>query len=210
MATPRHEFYETEEILTLSIFDRGADATQVKVQFAERKFSYTNGEKELQLEPLKGQINPTTSTYTVGKVKVEIRFAKAVPGRWGGLVGDSPDPLANSAASSSNSTTRRTDRKNWEGITTKILGTDKEKTTEDDPNVGGDNAVNEVFRKIYKDADDDTRRAMVKSFQESGGTKLSTSWKDVGSKYQHPSPPKGSYAASYDGKPVVQDSDDST
>ena len=38
-------------------------------------------------------------------------------------------------------------------------------------------------------ADDDTRRAMNKSFQESGGTVLSTDWKDVGSKTVAPEAP---------------------
>lgn len=52
---------------------------------------YTHGDKSLVLQPLKGQIDPNASTFTVGKVKVEIRLAKAAPGRWGTLVGDSPD-----------------------------------------------------------------------------------------------------------------------
>lgn len=52
---------------------------------------YRNGDKILSLQPLKGQIDPTKSDYTVGKVKVEIRLAKMVLGRWGGLVGDVPD-----------------------------------------------------------------------------------------------------------------------
>lgn len=52
---------------------------------------YKNGEKELTLQPLKGQIDPEKSDYTVGKVKVEIRIVKMVQGRWGSLVGDSPD-----------------------------------------------------------------------------------------------------------------------
>lgn len=43
------------------------------------------------MEPLKGQINPDTSDFTVGKVKVEIRLAKMAPSRWGGLIGDAPD-----------------------------------------------------------------------------------------------------------------------
>ena len=33
----RHEFYETDENLTLSIFDKGADIEQVKVSFEPRK-----------------------------------------------------------------------------------------------------------------------------------------------------------------------------
>lgn len=52
---------------------------------------YTHGDKSLVLQPLKGQIDPSASTFTVGKVKVEIRLAKAALGRWGALVGDSPD-----------------------------------------------------------------------------------------------------------------------
>ena len=32
----RHEFYETDEKLTLSVFDKGADPAQVSVQFGDR------------------------------------------------------------------------------------------------------------------------------------------------------------------------------
>ena len=45
----------------------------------------------VQLDPLRGQIDAEKSDYTVGKVKVEIRFAKATAIKWGGLVGDTPD-----------------------------------------------------------------------------------------------------------------------
>lgn len=55
---------------------------------------YQNGDSVLSLQPLKGQIDPTKSDYTVGKVKVEIRLAKMVQGRWGNLVGDAPDRMS--------------------------------------------------------------------------------------------------------------------
>ncbi|KAG6336677.1 hypothetical protein ID866_2424 [Astraeus odoratus] len=188
-----HEFYETDERLTLSIFDRGADAEQVSVKFEPRKLMYQNGDKSLILHPLKGQIDPEKCDYTVLKVKVEVRLTKAAQGRWGALVGDSPDVVANypAVAPTAPSTKTAPKRKNWEGITSEILSSEKEKTTEEDPNVAGDSTVNAFFQKLFADSDDDTKRAMMKSFQESGGTTLSTNWDEVKKGKVEVKPPEG-------------------
>ncbi|PPR05692.1 hypothetical protein CVT26_008933 [Gymnopilus dilepis] len=194
MATLRHEFYETEEKLTLSIFDKGADPAQVSVKFEPRKLTYTNGEKSLVLEPLKGQIDPEKSEYTVGKVKVEVRLVKVAQGRWTELVGDSPDPLAAAPVSSPSPPAAegvRRPKKNWDALTTTILSSEKEKTSDEDPNVGGDAALNSFFQKIFADADEDTKRAMMKSYSESGGTTLSTNWDEVRKGKVEVKPPQG-------------------
>lgn len=48
-----------------------------------------------------------------------------------------------------------------------------------DSEYGGD-AVDAFFKKLYANADSDTRRAMMKSYIESQGTALSTNWAEVG------------------------------
>jgi suppressor of G2 allele of SKP1 len=99
-------------------------------------------------------------------------------------------PVISPQPSNSSSAPKKT--KDWNGITSKILESDKEKTTEEDPNVGGDSTLNGFFQKIFADSDEDTKRAMMKSYQESGGTHLSTNWGEVAKEKVPVSPPKDS------------------
>ena len=112
-------------------------------------------------------------------------------------------------------TSSRTGPKNWDKLAddlTKKKDTTAKKSTasapeddaEDDADAvadenydedddGGDPA-NAFFKKIFKDADPDTKRAMMKSYQESNGTALSTNWAEVGKGKVETSPPDGMVA----------------
>lgn len=52
-------------------------------------------------------------------------------------------------------------------------------------------SIDAFFQQLYADADDDTRRAMMKSYQESGGTSLSTNWSEVSKGKVETKPPSG-------------------
>lgn len=87
-----------------------------------------------------------------------------------------------SAAATQSSPTKKLARpyasnKDWDSIEKELVS----KELEDEKPVG-DDAMNQLFQQIYKNADEDTRRAMIKSYQTSGGTVLSTNWSEVAAK----------------------------
>jgi suppressor of G2 allele of SKP1 len=74
----------------------------------------------------------------------------------------------------------------------------------------GDEAMNKLFQQIYANASEDTRRAMVKSYQTSGGTCLSTNWDEVKEKdyEKERTAPKGQEWKTWEGQKIPQKDDD--
>lgn len=62
----------------------------------------------------------------------------------------------------------------------------------------GEQALNALFQQIYRDASDDVKRAMMKSYVESNGTCLSTNWNEVGTKKVETTPPEGMVAKKFE------------
>ena len=69
---------------------------------------------------------------------------------------------------------------------------------DDEEDSSKDADVNSFFQKIYKDSDEDTKRAMMKRFIESNGTALSTSWSDAEGKTYKTQPPDGAEAKKWE------------
>lgn len=159
------------------------------------------------------------STFNVTPSKVEITLKKATPGlKWSAL--ESSDPAALAAATStlkssstaaatapSYPTSSRSGPKDWDKLANDLTKTKKKKEDnaedggdegwEDDDDEGGDPA-NAFFKKLYSGADPDTRRAMMKSYQESNGTALSTNWSEVSKAKVETSPPDGMEARKWE------------
>ncbi|KAF8328173.1 SGS-domain-containing protein, partial [Cantharellus anzutake] len=189
----RHAFFETDQKVELSIFVKNAIPDDVKIAFEPRKFFFKYGGSELVLDPLRSTVDPGKCTYRVGQVKIEVVLAKVAAIRWGSLVQDInlPDPNA-PFASSLPSESQPKSGKNWEALASSALENEgKDKTSAEDPNAGGDAAVNGFFQQLYANADEDTKRAMLKSYTESGGTSLSTDWNEVSRGKVEVRPPSG-------------------
>jgi len=137
---------------------------------------------EYQLDiDLCDDIAPKESSVSFLSTKMEIQLKKASFSRWKTLenVGESTkqwDPVITSAPSSTKP------KKNWDKIVEEETKGEK---------LEGEESLNKVFQDIYGNASDEQKKAMMKSYMESGGTVLSTNWEDVGKAEVKGSPPDG-------------------
>jgi len=143
---------------------------------------------ELNLE-LFDEIDTQNSAYNVHLNRIEVQLEKIIKGRnWTLLerpdsknekiletvvpkpVSQTNTPQATPVYPSSSKT-----KKDWSKIDKEIeedMKKNKDDYADEDP-------LNKFFKEIYKNADENTRKAMMKSFQTSGGTVLSTNWDEV-------------------------------
>ncbi|CAB4301942.1 unnamed protein product [Prunus armeniaca] len=191
----RHEFYQKPDEVVVTIFAKGIPAKDVHIDFGEQILSVSidvAGEDTYHFQPrLFGKIIPKKCRYEVLSTKVEIRLAKADPLHWTSLEFSkdnsvvprvSAPVIGEQRPSYPSSKPKRVD---WDKLEAEVKKEEKEEKLD------GDAALNKFFQDIYKDADEDTRRAMRKSFVESNGTVLSTNWKEVGHKKVEGSAPDG-------------------
>jgi suppressor of G2 allele of SKP1 len=166
-----HDWYQNTEFVFLSILKKkikGEAAISMGPDCIN--ISFTTGEKFIV--HLAHSINSEDSSFTQTDKKVELKLKKQEAGIvW--------DILSKEQASEKPKEARpvypssNPNKKNWEEVDKnckKDLATEKDEEND---------AMNSLLKKIYSGADEETRRAMIKSYQTSNGTVLSTSWGDV-------------------------------
>lgn len=103
-------------------------------------------------------------------------------------------------------TSSKSGPKNWDKLASDLTKRPKKDAKEGEEDGLEESGIDEddgdpttnFFKTLYKGADDDTRRAMMKSYQESNGTALSTNWAEVGKGPVETSPPDGMEAKKWD------------
>ncbi|CAI5532009.1 unnamed protein product [Closterium sp. Naga37s-1] len=184
----RHEFYQSATTVVVTVFAKGIALEQLKVQIGEQVLSVviesTNDEPPyfLQLR-LFGKVDPAQSKHVLMSTKIEVRLAKAEAIHWTALEATRRPAVVQPVNVSDETAEKlkhmypssRKQHVNWDQLEAEV------KAEEKDEKLEGDAALNKLFQDIYAGADEETRRAMNKSFVESEGTVLSTNWKEVGS-----------------------------
>jgi len=207
----RHEWYQTDSEVVLSVFVKNTKPEHVNCDFGPRSISLnyklpTNAtEGCFDLDPLSYEIDPSQSSCKSLSSKIDIRLKKKVPGiKWQVIEGEQSElpvaPVIQETGAARQpaypSSARR--KTNWEQLASSVEKEEEEAIKNlKDPNAGGDRALNELFQKLYADATDEQKKAMMKSYVESNGTALSTDWSDVSKKKVETRPPDSMVAKSW-------------
>ncbi|KAG6459561.1 LOW QUALITY PROTEIN: protein SGT1 homolog [Manduca sexta] len=191
----KHDWYQTESQVVITILLKNAPSDKVKVQYGERSLSVSsvipNSDSEYSLElELAHEVVPSMSVHAVTPSKIEVKLRKKEGVRWTQLEGEGTEtkvkaiPQAVIDASGPQQPPKLF-KKDWDKIEKDLKKMEEEEKPE------GDAALNALFQKIYGEGSDEVRRAMNKSFVESGGTVLSTNWNQVAKEKVEVKPPDG-------------------
>jgi suppressor of G2 allele of SKP1 len=182
---PKYQYYQNDNFMTIAILESNVKQEQMQVEFETKHLSVIV-EKEGQkftviYSPLYDEINVEKSKVKFMDEKVLIKLNKKEKHEWHDLFGrgeskksSEKDSMAKPIPTTKKTTTRPyASHRDWDAIERDVAREEESESPE------GDEAVNKLFQSIYKNANEDTRRAMIKSFQTSGGTCLSTNWEEV-------------------------------
>ncbi len=195
-AKPKYQYYQTPTHVTVTLLAKGVKEEEATVSLEARHLKVALKDGTVLLDaPLFDGVVPGDSSHKFFATKVELKLKKATEGLpWTDLVGGGSEAAASTtpagpmmmmqavpvdvAAQSQPAKAPRpyASQKNWEQVEREIT---KELESEKPE---GEQALNKLFQDIYAKGDEETRRAMIKSFQTSGGTVLSTNWGEVAKK----------------------------
>ncbi|CAN0506685.1 unnamed protein product [Ectocarpus sp. 12 AP-2014] len=222
----KFQYYQSYEKVTVAVLEKGLKESEVQVDVEAKRLTVRrkagdNAGALLFDKVLYEEVLPEKCRTRFMASKLEVTMTKKSPADWPELEGAATPaarPAAAATATDASSTSGEapveqpptkvarpySSTKDWDVVEKEVQ---KELEAE---KPGGEEALNDLFKSIYGKADEDTRRAMVKSFQTSGGTVLSTNWDEVGkADYEKErQAPKGMEWKTWEGEKLPQKEDD--
>ena len=191
----RSDWFDSGKTVEISLYVKKIDADTVKAVILSDsiEFEFQDAEKlsyQYKVDRLFSSIDETESTYKVYGTKLQIVLAKKSSKVWHSLEkleGDrSFEGKAEEEATETQATALPGTKNSLSYPSSSNKKIDWSKFDIDDEKEEEQQDPDAFFKKLYENADEDARRAMMKSFMESNGTSLSTDWKDVGSREVKP------------------------
>ncbi|TKR70564.1 hypothetical protein L596_022572 [Steinernema carpocapsae] len=175
---PRHEWFQTNSTVTLTIFKRGLSSeSDVTASYEDNFLTVSSPDGEIFAGQLAHPVDKAHFSLHVTPRKVELQMPKLAGDHWDRLLQDETAPKVRLGPI--------TDVAKWDKMEKEVL--EEEKNEKDD----GDTGMTKAMQALYASCDADAQRAMMKSYVESGGTVLNMNWEEVSKKKVEVSPPDG-------------------
>jgi suppressor of G2 allele of SKP1 len=214
----RYEFYQSDTHVTIVIWLKGVQPNDVHVNVSDDHFCMTIEKREVSNHgddtvnkyrvafQFAHTVNAESLSTKVQSTKIEVRIAKRDAMSWCKLERTANDVNAITQSVTQHSITQQAvstggppqypsssrHARDWNKVERDVKADEASEKPE------GEAALNDMFQRIYADASDDTKRAMVKSMVESNGTVLSTNWNKIGQKEVKTKAPSGTEFKKYE------------